>query len=100
MAITITGTITCDGNPLAGVVVHYEPDSGGPQDSDTTDANGHYSVTGGDPPGTLTPARPRYRFVPPYKHKDSFYVGGEDFTAVALAGLPRAAIGLGINIGM
>ena len=41
---TVTGTITLDGQPLGGVAVVFQPDSGRPARG-MTDANGKYELT-------------------------------------------------------
>jgi hypothetical protein len=40
----VTGTITYDGNPLAGASVGFEPQGGGGPSSCTTDASGKYEL--------------------------------------------------------
>ena len=61
LTYAISGTITLDGQPLAGVAV-----ADGNGHSDTTNANGRYTLAD-LPPGdyTLTPVLAGYTFAPP-----------------------------------
>ncbi len=41
---TVSGTVTVDGKPTAGIMVHFSPDGGGRTSTGVTDSSGHYEL--------------------------------------------------------
>ncbi len=52
-SVSVTGTVTLDGSPLAEAFVSFTPDDGGRPVSITTNDSGEFAFDDGTPPGLL-----------------------------------------------
>jgi hypothetical protein len=82
--VSISGTVTCGGSPLAGVTMTL---SGGASATAMTDASGNYTFAGlGNGTYTITPGKTGYTFAPASSllNINGSNITGQNFTATAV----------------